>query len=178
MKIQIRQNVFETNSSSTHSISISKNPDGYLINIPKDSKFKINGITSFQNCYYFDEMGKLNAIAAMLENIYYNEHLDEKIEDPNFYKLVDCNYFKWLAEIIKTESNSEIEFSIPCDEYNSPRYGPPYFGEIYDSNCMISDILTENDDEILTNEKKFKERIKNIIYDPEIIISSQHSTYW
>ena len=176
-KMQIRQNIFETNSSSTHSISIKKDPDCYIINIPKDSKIKINGITSFQNCCYFDEMGKLNAIAAMLENVYYHEHPDEKIEDPDFYKLVSCDYFKWLVDIIKAESNSEIEFSIPRDEYNLVRYGPPYFGEMYDDNSSIKDILTENDDEILTNEKKFKERIKNIIYDPEIVINSQHNVY-
>lgn len=59
MKTTIRQGVFETNSSSTHSLSISDNSDYQTISLNEDNNIVISGIFQFgwgyEELYDFEE---------------------------------------------------------------------------------------------------------------------------
>ena len=42
---------------------------------------------------------------------------------------------------------------------------------------MIENIFTNNDDDIMTNKEKFKERVKFIIYNDDVIIEDKENEY-
>ena len=68
MKKQIRRGVFETNSSSTHSVSICDRNKIEYSDIPKNSKIIIDDNYS-TGTDIFDELGKLNFVVTMLASI-------------------------------------------------------------------------------------------------------------
>lgn len=80
---KIRKNVFETNSSSTHSISIARGDNSYLTEIPspkKDGKIYINsGEYGWEVCVYHNVQDKLSYAATYALN-YADHHLDTLTE--------------------------------------------------------------------------------------------------
>lgn len=157
MKRVIRNCVFETNSSSTHSISIYKWSPPPEYDIPHNSTIEIN--SSILSTEITDEVGKLNYIVAMLANLiehednYYNMKFDEVISSKRFI---------WLKEIIKERCNTEIVYTKKYD-YS------PYFETVYDDYNTIEYIF-ECD---INNENEFKKRVSDIVFNRSIIIGDR-----
>jgi hypothetical protein len=112
---QIRKNVFETNSSSTHSICIANTSD--LI-IPNEIEFKfgefgweIDKLSSIEEkasylytaLYAFDELDYIDE----LKQIFIDKGITTTFDDPND---VDCGYidhYSELSDFIKNIKNNE-----------------------------------------------------------------------
>ena len=153
--IKIRKNVFETNSSSVHSICLcdlgknatKKIPSNETINI--DDDFSING-----DGYNISEWQKLCCIIDMIR--YYKNGEEEDSDVSN-------KLFEVLKRLIKEERNSDfvikddVDYEY-CDEYNE-----------YDDYCSentIFDMLTldmYDEDTILT-------AFKDVIFDPNTVV--------
>ena len=88
--IKVRKNVFETNSSSTHSISIERcfKNDFKYINIPKNKNIYINKPEFNMDGDNITEWTKLNALIDFIIG-YYNETDIFKEENYNFVRKVD-----------------------------------------------------------------------------------------
>lgn len=163
MKV-IRKNVFETNSSSTHSISIYKWQPTRESKIPVNGELEVDGYISSQT-EIKDEVGKLNYIVVMLASILDHEDRDYDNE-PNLEEVINSNIFVWLKEIIKEQRNTDIV-------YKSDQSYFPYFETTYDENDSIEEILKCDIDD----EKSFKERITEIIFDENIVIEDKENEY-
>ena len=151
--IKIRQNVFETNSSSTHSIclcNLGKNatkeiPSNETINI--DDDFSIDG-----DGFNISEWQKLCCIIDMIR--YYKNGEEE---DSN----VSNKLFEGLKRLIKKERNSnliikdDVDYEY-CDETDN------YYGSDYG----IFDMLTLDMDDEDTILKAFKD----VIFDPNTVV--------
>ena len=177
MKRQIRRGVFETNSSSTHSVSIYNKENLQYSDIPKDSEVVLND-TYHYGTDIFDELGKLNYIVTMLASICDRRMDYDELEiEKSFDAMVSLDWFKWLAEVVKEESNTEIIFECPTYRSGEKKTYFPYYNTTYDEDDSIDDILTDNDDEVLINREKYKERIRDIIYNRNIVIEDKENEY-
>lgn len=152
--IKIRKNVFETNSSSIHSICLcnlgksatKKIPSNETINI--DDDFAIDG-----DGYNISEWQKLCCIIDMIR--YYKNGEEE---DSN----VSNKLFNALIRLIKEERNSDLIIKDDvdyeyCDETNDD----------YGSDCTIFDILSINEDD---DEETILNAFKNVIFDPNTVV--------
>lgn len=174
MKV-IRRCVFETNSSSTHSISIYKWTPTKEFPIPKNENINIKGEISNQT-EIKDELGKLKYIICMLaSNAENNEDyfIDEKDKisyigsnypDKYFQRLINDNTFIWLKELIKEKYNTEINYIRDNDSF-------PYYETVCDDYLSIREVLNCD----LKDEKSFKNRISEIIFDENIIIEDKET---
>lgn len=76
MQIKIRKSIFETNSSSTHNISICEDDDIFMLEtLPLDENGNIvleGGRFGWEHEYYYDALTKANYIAIYLK-LYYPE---------------------------------------------------------------------------------------------------------
>lgn len=177
MKRQIRRGVFETNSSSTHSVSIYNRGKLQYSDIPRDSKVVLNDTYSY-GTDIFDELGKLNYIVTMLASICERRMDYDELEiEKSFEAMIGLDWFKWLAEVVKEESNTEVIFECPTYRNGDKKTYFPYYDTTYDEDDSIDDIMTGNDDEILTNREKYKERVRDIIYNREIVIEDKENEY-
>lgn len=158
----IRKSVFETNSSSTHSISIYKWTPTKESHIPKNTKIKVNGKIPTQ-IEIKDEMGKLNYIIAILASI--EDHRNWKNEH-DFDIVINSNHFIWLKELVKDKCNTEIIYEKTSNYH-------PYFETTSDDSRSIEDVL----DCDIDNEKEFKERVTEIIFDENYIIEDKENEY-
>ena len=159
--IKIRKNVFETNSSSTHSIclcNLGKNaikeiPSNQTINI--DDDFSIDG-----DGYNISEWQKLCCIIDMIR--YYKNGEEE---DSN----VSNKLFEGLKRLIKKERNSnliikdDVDYEY-CDETDN------YYGSDYG----IFDMLTLDMDDEDTILKAFKD----VIFDPNTVVYHKENERW
>jgi hypothetical protein len=162
--IKIRRCVFETNSSSTHSISIYKWTPTEEKPVPINSTIAIDGEISSQT-EIKDELGKLNYIVAILASI--AEHRSDYNEDEmSFDELIKTNRFVWLKEVIKNKCNTDIVYK-PTGKYF------PYFETTYDENRGIEEILGCDID----NEEEFKARVAEIIFEPNYVIEDKENEY-
>lgn len=164
MKV-IRRCVFETNSSSTHSISIYKWTPTAEKPVPENSKIEVDGSISSQT-EIKDEMGKLNYIIAILASIAEHRYYDDIIEKLSFEELIETNHFVWLKETIKEKKNTEIV-------YESDRTYFPYFETTYDEHTGIENVLGCDVD----NEEEFKARVTEIIFTPNYVIEDKENEY-
>lgn len=157
MKRVIRNCVFETNSSSTHSISIYKWTPPPEYDIPCNSKIEINA--SISRTEITSEVGKLNYIVSMLANLieYESNDYNEKFED-----VISSKRFVWLKEVVKERCNTEIIYTKVYNYF-------PYFEATYDDCRSIADIFECDIDD----ENEFKERIINIVFDRDIMIEDR-----
>lgn len=177
MKKQIRRSVFETNSSSTHSVSISTNTKLTYSYIPKDSKITLNDTWNY-GTDIFDEMGKLNYIVTMLASIIeYRCDCDELEIEKSFESMISLDWFKWLAEVVQEESNTEVVYINPTYINGNKKTYFPYYDTTYDEYDSIEDIFTNYDSEVMTNKEKFKDRVRDIIYNKNVTIEDKENEY-
>ena len=154
MKRQIRFGVFESNSSSTHSVSISNRRKRVFSDIPKNSTVVLND-TYVNSEELFDELGKLNFVVTMLASIIEYKHDDDEIEINSFEEMIELDWFKWLKELIKEESNTEVVYECPLYWNGKPASCVPYYDTTYDEEDSIESIFTDGYSDVLTNKEKF-----------------------
>lgn len=176
MKRQIRIGVFETNSSSTHSVSIYNRSKLIFADIPKDSEVIIDG-THSTTTDIFDELGKLNFIVTMLASIIERKCDYDELEVKSFEEMINLNWFKWLAEVVKEESNTEVVYKCPKNYRGEDKSSVPYYNTTWDEDNSIEDIFTNDNSDVMEDETRFKKRVKNIIYNPEVIIEDKENEY-
>jgi len=160
----IRRKVFETNSSSTHSISIYKWTPTKESSIPLNTKIIIDGTISSQT-EIKDELGKLNYIVAILASVEENRQDYEKTE-ATFEEVINSNHFTWLKEVIKEKCNTDVI-------YQSDNNCFPYFETTYDESISTENILECDID----NKLEFKSRIKEIIFEENYVIEDKENDY-
>lgn len=165
--IKVRKNVFETNSSSTHSISIERcfKNDFKYINIPKNKNIYIDKPEFNIDGDNITEWTKLNALIDFVIG-YYNETDIFKEEDYNIVRKVDTEkpIFNIIKKIIKDECNSEL--TIPF--YN--RY--VYRTDNCEKNSLS--ILGLNDE---STEQEIYDCFKDIIFNQDINFSHRENEY-
>lgn len=176
MKRQIRRSVFETNSSSTHSVNIYNKSKLMFSDIPKDSTVVLDD-TFVTPTDIYDELGKLNFVVTMLATIVDNKCYDDELEIKSFEEMINLNWFKWLAEVVKEESNTEVIYKHPTYSNGEKISYSPYYDTTWDEYCSIESIFTDDDFDIMNDEIKFKERVKDIIYNPSINIEDKENEY-
>lgn len=176
MKRQIRRCVFETNSSSTHSVSIYNKNKIIYSDIPKDSTVILNDEYD-AGTDIIDELGKLNFVVTMLATIVDNKEYDEELEVKSFEEMINLDWFKWLAEVVKEENNTDIIYECPKYWSGEPKKYAPYYDTTWDEHDSIENIFTDDNPSIMNDETKFKERVKDIIYNPSIIIEDKENEY-
>lgn len=157
--VKIRKNVFETNSSSTHSISINYNYEEKSFKYDKIPNNETIVITDDDFNFQFNSNGnnttewtKLNAIANYISGYYWRLgyfYFNEVLRIKN-------NYFTILEKIIKDNCNSTLDYNIDdlldIESITDSDYGHSLviFGlcekstekEIY--NCLKQLIFDEN----------------------------------
>lgn len=150
----IRRSVFETNSSSTHSISI----------VSKDNyqNLKQNVIVA-----EFGEFGwgydNLNTVyeklSYVLTMIQYKVH---ECDDLN--KIKESMYYKWLYEMIQQYTGATLEINETGDEYYNMGY----------IDHQSTDILDEYWSDI---EEEFKSNMKEIIFNDKYSIKIDNDNH-
>lgn len=184
---QIRTGIFETNSSTTHSISI------YRIPIPKDDIpynqhiiLKLNKFLDkkdFENIevLYKTQLGKLGFVINILVRfIIDNTHrLIGSVDEINLYEykysnkyietyedFINITCFEWVREVIFDMTRSTFEIDEDC------------IGQVFPF-LYYSDDYIENDDPTIirlykdikeNNEEDFKMIVRTIIFDDEAVI--------
>lgn len=176
MKRQIRVGVFETNSSSTHSVSIYNRGKRIFSDIPKGTEVILDDTYRYETDI-FDELGKLNYVVTMLASIVEDRQYDDELKINSFDEMVSLNWFKWLADVVKEESNTVIIYKCPIYYSGKERDCVPYYSTSYDEDDSIEYIFTDGDSDILDNEAKFKERVRDIIYNPSVNIEDKENEY-
>lgn len=176
MKRQVRQGVFETNSSSTHSVSIYNKNKLMFSDIPKNSEVIINDKYNLGTDIY-DELGKLNFVVTMLATIVENKYYDEELEINSFEEMINLNWFKWLAEVVKEKSNTDVIYECPKTYDGSNRSWLPYYDTTWDEYSTIESIFTDDNPDIMNDETLFKERVKDIIYNSSIAIENKENDW-
>ncbi|MBQ8298417.1 MAG: hypothetical protein IJX99_00840 [Clostridia bacterium] len=180
---QIRRGVFETNSSSSHSITITKWEPPKVVDIPRNYEeifevYEFGDVDGGEDRYgldtHLDEVSKLRFIVNMLARVYEDlEWDDDTFEWGNlkFYELIKQDLFVWLKEAVKEETGTEIAYIHPkCKEY-------PYFEATYSEYDDMKDLLHIEKDGDGFNKEKFKARVKEIIFNKEIVIYNEECPY-
>ena len=176
MKKQIRRCVFETNSSSTHSLSILSRNTRKFSDIPKNSEVIIDGTYTLGE-EIFDELGKLNHIVIMLASIVEIKCDFDELEVNSFETMIELDWFKWLTEAIEEESNTKVIYKHPLNWRGEKVTWIPFYDTTYDEDETVEYIFTDGNSEIMTNKEKFKERVKDIVYNKEIIIMDKEDEW-
>lgn len=198
---QIRWWIFETNSSSSHSVSIGPIKRKEISkDIPRNvpiyeiPEYKVaNGHTESTIINtLITEVSKLSFLFNVIASfIYYDyeEGYDGYIvntlsclcgraiseADPNDQKKAisqDLIYMRWLREIVQEETGTLIKIPIPeSNEF-------PYFDVIYftgSSGDLYDELWKSIEDQ---DEALFKSLAREIVFNPEIIIKDSDESYY
>ncbi len=179
--IQIRRNVFETNSSSTHSITISKYVPPERKMIPRNFEGNywiseygevVGGECEYALNSFLDEVDKLRFVVNMIATVYdRSRYYEEDDDNKGFETLINKELFVWLKETIQEETGTEITFEKPYSEYY------PYFDTVYSEYDEIEDLLALEMNSGEYDKEKFKNRIKEIIFDKDIAVYNENCPY-
>lgn len=187
----VRNNVFETNSSSTHSISICRYEKPQENNIPRNYKdvymvSEFGDVGGSDETYACDthntEVSKLRFLINMIASVYEDSELyenweyerrdDETYKKEYFRKLIIQDLFVWLKEVVFEETGTEIEIEMPSNNWF------PYFEQTYTEYDSIENLLDiEEDENGKYNKDKFKARIKDIIFNSKVYIENENCPY-
>ena len=198
---QIRQGLFETNSSSTHSVSIGPIKKKEINkNIPRNitlyeiPEYRVaNGHEESTVCnILMTEVSKLsflfNVIATCIKNEYedYNDYIvttfsclcerpvsESDVVDQRKAISQDLIYMRWLREMVQEETGTLIKIPIPEEK----RYNEfPYFDTLYseDSDAFYDELNKSIQD---SNEELFKALCREIVFNTEIIIEDTDEAY-
>ena len=190
MKTIIRQGTFESNSSSTHSISIVNKEKDVISTFPRNSEYCIwlepsevaNGEERISVIYkMMSEVAKakfiLNVITSYIDHnedkypeIAYWIDYDNRIpnNNRNFETLIKQKPFVWFKEILEEETGTEFKFEKPIDDYF------PYYSYLHDDDRELEDIFKCD----WQNEKSFKNFMRNIVFNDDIIIVDTDEPYY
>lgn len=155
--LQIRQSVWETNSSSTHSLSFYKVKN---LNIPHYSSFKIDeDFLNEKGLWIGDELysGPLSKLVFLITVV--NGLSEKQIE----------TYLQYIKEVVYEVFSTTIE--IDYDEV------------ISDDNTDNDDILRRfiysatNHVTSRLDEENFKQMVREVLTNPDIILESKEEEY-
>lgn len=172
MKVQVRRGTFETNSSSTHSLSITERKPS-LQKFVKGQRIVLTGYQCDDHYTYYgvktfnSQEEKANLLVNMLFVIIDSES-DISLWSIDDYELryeylMSQPQFTWLKEVIEEETHGTVSY--PNFEELHDKY--EFFDVMYDDDRNVSDIL----DVDFNDELKFKARVKEIIFNDDITIS-------
>jgi hypothetical protein len=157
MKRTIRQNVFETNSSSTHSLSISNINN--IDNTIKDKYLKLNLFLRFDEFGWgYDNLetpqDKLTYILTMITNNNFNRYNDNEGDIKE--RLLELDVYKRVNNVVKKYTGKDIYTDINIKD----------FGHIdHQSNDILDEWL---DDE---------EKIASIIFNSDSCITIDNDNH-
>ena len=191
MKKIIRKGVFESNSSSSHSISIVNKEKDVLRTFPRNSEYCIrlqeSDIANGDELYtvthkLISEVAKaqfiLNIIATYIdyneykypEVAYWIDHENHiKNDNRNFETLIKQKPFVWFKEVLEEETGSKFEFEKPYDN----NYGYPYYLYACDSDYGLESIFKCD----WQDEKSFKDLMRNIVFNDNVVIIDSDKAY-
>lgn len=152
--ISIRRNVFETNSSSSHSLSILTYQEPRNDKIPRNAEsYKVEELGG----YDFEIYSEVEKLSFMLNVIatYIRSHYEKFDDEKPFEEMLKYEPFVWLQEMIKEETGTTIEF------VDKKRKWYPYF-ETLDDEWFTIEKVFECD---WSNEQEFKKYMKELIFD-------------
>lgn len=149
MKLQIRPGIFETNSSSTHSLSIQL-LDPEEGKLPRNSSFIVKpmSITSDEEqlrIVAYSEQGKARLMFNILLQILWDKDIVKYGAIPDSNTLL-----QWFAEALEEETDSTIKLEAIEEDTAS----------IWDENYSLEEAIQLP----LDKESAFKARIKEIIF--------------
>jgi hypothetical protein len=160
MKIVIRSNVFETNSSSMHSVAYRPKNSEVMFS-PEALKEKYKSITDKHISVELDEFGwGYNALRSFEEKLSYVltslQYYDNDVDSDNVFSMNNSKYFKWLQELIKDTIDAELD---NVDEsYNGKSF--------YDTGAYIDHQSTDTlDDYFYIDEEEFKMKMVQLLFD-------------
>lgn len=153
--IKVRKNVFETNSSSTHSITIedSEHRNFEYVDIPKNKKIIIDDLDFNKYNNNETEWTKLNALIDFIVGFYSDDDVD-----------TNKPLFEIIKKVIKDKCDSNLELNLP--EYYE------YIFDDYDENSLR--LLGLSDD---STEDEMYNRFKEIIFNPKINFKHKDNEY-
>lgn len=149
---QIRQGVFETNSSSTHSITISGS-DRFIY--PKFIPIIEFGEYGWEQDIYSDFTDKISYVITMLATI----NRIQKLED-----FIVLKEFIWLKEAVNQHCKQELKVKEINDKYNPLGYVD------HKSNDVLDEFLSEN-------ELDFKVKVLNFIFNEKYGFETDNDNY-
>ena len=198
---QIRWWIFETNSSSSHSVSIGPIKKKEVNkNIPRNvpiyeiPEYKVaNGHTeSTISNTLITEVSKLsflfNIVATCIQNEYedYDDYIvttfsclcgravsESDLADQRKAVSQDLIYMRWLREMVQEETGTLIKIPIPKEK----RYDEfPYFDTIYteEHDDFYEEIKKSIKDQ---DEALFKALCREVVFNPEVIIKDIDAAY-
>lgn len=199
---QVRSGLYETNSSSTHSVSIGpikkKKVNG---DIPRQST-EVYEVPEYQVANGHEESTikntlvsetyklafLVNVVATYIEEEYENyddyiattfsclcgRSVEEDNEDDERKAISqDLIYIKWLREMVEEETETKIKFPIPSEKsYESFPYYTTLYTEKYDDFYEEIKKSIEDQDEAL-----FKSLCREIVFNSSIIIEDTDKAY-
>lgn len=156
--IKIRRNVFETNSSSTHSITIEDDYDNSerifkYTKIPHHTNIDIGDLEFNEDGNNLTEWQKLNALIDFIVGFYSDDDVD-----------TNKPLFEIIKKVIKDKCDSNLELNLP--EYYE------YIFDDYDENSLR--LLGLSDD---STEDEMYNRFKEIIFNPKINFKHKDNEY-
>lgn len=199
---QIRNNVFETNSSSSHSISIGPIKKKEVNkNIPRNIKLYEVPEYEIANGHedrtvsntLMTEVSKLsflfNLVATCIKNEFEDDYDDyivttfsclcgravseSDVADQRKAISQDLIYMKWIQEMVQEETGTLIKIPIPKEKrYNEFPYFDTLWTEEHDDFYEEIKKSIEDQDEAL-----FKALCREVVFNPEVIIKDIDAAY-
>ena len=163
--LQIRKNVFETNSLSAHSFTLLNNSDFQFrdesaeeilkIKVDKENNLLVNVYSNSKMNYEFIGVNeKLLFLIVALGKDYYFEH------NSSNWKIEELDWFKEVNDLAIKKGYNGVKILADDKEFFNP-----YF--ILDNNIIDDDIEIEN---IAQLEEIYQIDIESIIFDNKIVI--------
>lgn len=164
MKIQIRKNIFETNSSSTHCLIITneKNKENDIKKIIEKEKFFFLDSSSFQ-INLTTKKDKILMMAGLFDNENYQNNLIDEYN--TFIKVLkDHNEIELLKQI---EKNRKDFLNDPDEPYCTNYY---YDGCLIECNCKFCHLFNQFFKTKESTKEELYQKITKFIYEDGIII--------
>lgn len=139
--ISVRKGVFETNSSSTHSLSLEyrTNFDYAMAKLPKCDELQYFDILSYplkQDGYAVDEISKLRILVSLITECIYKEHYDKCFAEAK--EKFNLSNERWEYYFKKRETSAARNFVFKHRYWS---YLNTYLKKNYNLNIRLYDIL-------------------------------------
>ena len=181
----IRNLVFETNSSSTHSLTIRRLSDD-VKDIPCNSTLNICKEVSFvSNQSVISEMDKLRYMVGLIAlqmdyeadrdyfgTEYYSYWGQKSDEGWKKYKknILEFPWLVWLCEVIKEERNTDLVFEKNVTEF-------PYISEKHSfEDDYVWEVLKLEKSEMYEKDK-IKDLFRDLIFNPNVVLEDSVEEY-
>ena len=181
---KIRKKVFETNSSSTHSMTIYKAEEMFAKIPQNEENYDICKVLDVAyNKVVIGEVSKLRYLLALISARVIEDVEDGNLElveeyysywgaksDEGWLKFKDAIithcWIEWLCELIKEKCNTTLIFSKTSDRF-------PYISDIYSfEDYSVSEMLGIHKKDV-RNKEVVKKLFEDIVFNPNIIIEDR-----